>query len=125
MKQLFENESIFTHEARTEIENLPWNASPVFKGVYLKHLIKGDETEGQLSCHLVKIEPGCSIGLHNHAGKSELHEVVSGTGICNIENMEIHYKSGIISLIPADINHEVHAGKEGLFLLAKFFPALV
>lgn len=125
MQETFENGSVFAGGVHTETDTLKWNAHPAFMGVYLKHLIKGEQTGGQLSCHLVKIEPGCSIGLHNHLGKRELHEVVRGSGNCSIEDEVIEYGPGKIALIPADVNHEVNAGKDGLLLLAKFFPALV
>lgn len=108
-----------------EIEKLDWNEHPAFKGVFLKHLIKGEDTNNQLSCHLVKINANCEIGLHNHVGKTELHEVIEGNGQCSIEKETINYQSGVITFIPADVNHLVKAGNEGLFILAKFFPALL
>ncbi len=104
---------------------LAWNSHPTFRGVYLKHLITGSQTNGTLSCHLVKIEPNCSIGNHIHEGKLEVHEVIQGKGHCHIDNRETPYKTGSIALIPADTNHEVTAGEEGLFILAKFSPALL
>jgi quercetin dioxygenase-like cupin family protein len=108
-----------------DIEKLEWNAHPAFKGVYLKHLIKGESTGNQLSCHLVRIDPECEIGLHNHAGKSELHEVMDGFGECILEETTLQYRKGNVGFIPADKYHIVKAGRERLFLLAKFFPALL
>jgi quercetin dioxygenase-like cupin family protein len=93
--------------------------------VFLKHLIKGKSTDNRLSCHLVKINPGCEIGIHNHVGKTELHEILSGFGHCMIEQKEFDYHKGVIGFIPADKNHSIKAENEGLFLLAKFFPALL
>ncbi len=43
---------------------------------------------------------------------------------CSIGEKKLQYLSGTITLIPEDINHKVKAGKDGLFLLAKFVPAL-
>ncbi len=77
------------------------------------------------NCHLVKIDAGCEIGTHNHCGKTELHEVIFGHGKCFVGEKEIDYTTGKITVMPADINHKVTAGDEGLFLFAKFFPALV
>ena len=37
---------------------------------------------------------------------------------------EIEYVPGVISIMPSKVHHEVHAGEEGLFLFAKFMPAL-
>jgi quercetin dioxygenase-like cupin family protein len=108
-----------------DVEKLNWNEHSAFKGVFLKHLIKGESTDYRLSCHLVKINPGCEIGIHNHVGKNELHEIISGSGLCLIEQTEIDYHKGVIGFIPADKNHSVKAENDGLFLLAKFFPALL
>ena len=107
------------------VEDLKWNEHPVFKGVFMKHIITGEKTNGLFSSHIVKINPGCEIGLHTHEGKTEIHEIVEGTGSGFIDEKEIEYKAGIISFIPADINHHVIAGIEGLFIFAKFFPALL
>ncbi len=73
---------------------------------------------------MVKIEPDCEIGNHIHQGKAELHEIISGSGFGTVGSDKIEYKPGIISLIPADINHGVKAGAAGLMLLAKFTPSL-
>jgi quercetin dioxygenase-like cupin family protein len=121
----FETATLFDGENFYHIDDMPWNPHSVFKGVYLKHLIKGEKTNNQISCHLVKIEPGCEIGLHNHIGKTELHEVIEGYGDCITEGKGVHYKTGCVALVPADNNHKVTAGEKGLVLLAKFFPALV
>lgn len=104
---------------------IPWNSHPTFKGVYLKHLITGSQTNGTLSCHLVKIEPNCTIDNHIHEGKLEVHEVIHGKGCCHIGDRKIPYESGSIALIPSDINHKVTADQEGLYILAKFSPALL
>ncbi len=121
----FEQGKLYLNGKCIEVSNLEWNEHPTFKGVFLKHLIKGESTGNQLSCHLVKINPGCEIGNHIHVGKTELHEVLSGSGKCWIEQTKIDYREGNIGFIPADKNHSVKAGDDGLFLLAKFFPALL
>lgn len=124
-KEDLENGTLFIDGKAISIDTLPWNPHPTFKGVALKHIITGAETNGQLSCHLVRIEPNCEIGLHSHVGKTEIHEVMCGTGVCTIEQENISYKSGNVGFIPADKNHLVKADGDGLFLLAKFFPALL
>ncbi len=121
----FEKGTLFMNGENINIENLPWNEHPTFKGVFLKHVIKGKSTNNQLSCHLVKINPDCEIGLHNHAGKTELHEIIDGFGECVIEQDKLNYQKGTTGFIPADKNHLVKAGNQGLFILAKFFPALL
>ena len=117
--------TVYLKDKTISIEELKWNLHPAFKGVALKHLITGANTNNHYSSHLVKIEPGCEIGLHNHPGKIEMHEVISGKGYGYVEDTEILYVTGIVSYIEADKDHLVKAGDEGLFLLAKFFPALL
>lgn len=123
--KLFESGSIVLNGKQVMIASLPWNPNPTFHGVALKHLIKGEETDNRLSCHIVKINPDCEIGIHNHAGKVELHEIVAGSGFCLIDNVRADYQPGTTALIPADIDHKVIASDDGLYLLAKFFSALL
>ncbi len=106
-------------------KDLDWNAHAKFKGVFLKHLVKGEDTDGKFSCHLVKVESDCEIGEHIHDDKWELHEIISGEGKGMLAGKEISLKSGISMVIPKGVKHKVIAGKDGLYLLAKFIPALV
>lgn len=121
----FTNGELYINGECIDIENLTWNNHPAYKGVCLKHIIKGESTNNQLSCHIVRINPGSELELHCHPGKTELHEVINGSGTCSIEKSTITYKKGTMGFIPADRNHSVKAGDEGLILLAKFFPALL
>lgn len=110
---------------KTELKDLSWNPHPKFHGVELKHIVTGSDTEGQISCHLVKIEPNCKISLHTHENNLEIHEVIKGEGQCILGTESQTYHSGIVSIIPKNIEHEVIAGDEGLYLFAKFIPALI
>lgn len=121
----FTRGKLYINDKCINVEELQWNEHPEFKGVFLKHLIKGEKTRDQLSCHLVKINANCEIGLHHHRGKTELHEVLDGAGICMIEQQKLNYQKGVTGFIPEDKNHIVKAGTEGLLLIAKFFPALL
>ena len=107
-----------------DFDNLPWNAHPTFKGVALKHIVTAADTNGQFSYHLVRIDPGCKIGNHIHATQLETHEVISGFGECVNNGEKIDYQPGTITILPATIPHEVTAGDQGLYLFAKFMPAL-
>lgn len=91
---------------------------------HIGHIIKGEQTDGKFSYHLVRIAPGKSIKNHIHKTQLETHEVIAGSGICINDGTEIKYEHGVISIIPAAIPHEVNAGDEGLYLFAKFMPAL-
>jgi mannose-6-phosphate isomerase-like protein (cupin superfamily) len=64
------------------------------------------------------------LDTHVHEGKIEIHEVVAGKGKFYLADKETDYFVGKISVIPANTPHKVVAGKEGLYLFAKFTPAL-
>ena len=104
--------------------HFPWSKHPVFEGVELKHIITSKKTNGQFSFHLVRIAPNKKIGNHIHEKQLETHEVISGVGVCINNGVELPYKAGNISIFPIGVPHEVIAGTEGLYLFAKFMPAL-
>ncbi|MBQ8133403.1 MAG: cupin, partial [Clostridia bacterium] len=85
-----------------------------------KHIVKSEETKGAYSFHLVKIAPNCCISDHIHDPQLETHEVIAGYGKCINDDTEIMYEPGVISIMPS----KVHAGEDGLYLFAKFMPAL-
>lgn len=107
------------------VESLPWNPHPKFTGVSLRHLVTGKDTGGRLSLHHVRVDPGCAIGDHAHAGQVEIHDVLVGRGTCTLAGREIPYTPGVVGIMPADQVHRVDAGKDGLLLLATFSPPLV
>ncbi|MBC3798140.1 cupin domain-containing protein [Acetobacterium tundrae] len=76
-----------------------------------------------LAYDLVRIAPNKSIKNHIHEKQLETHEVVGGSGTCINDGTRIEYETGIISMMPAGIEHAVTAGDDGLYLFAKFFPA--
>ena len=104
--------------------DIAWSKHPVFDGVELKHIITSKATDGEHSYHLVRIAPNKSILDHIHETQLETHEVIAGEGICINDGLELVYEPGVISIMPKAIHHEVRAGKDGLYLFAKFFPAL-
>jgi quercetin dioxygenase-like cupin family protein len=110
--------------ASREIESLPWNEHPKFAGVFLKHLITGEQTGGRLSAHLVRVAAGSAIGDHVHDTQLELHEVAAGSGTCTLEGESVAYRPGTCLVIPQGVKHSVAAGDEDLIMLAKFAPAL-
>jgi len=124
VKKIEEGKIVYLNKEQ-ETASLKWNAHPTFKGVSLKHLIKGEETNSKFSCHLVKVEKGCEIGEHIHEGKWELHEIVGGSGKGILAEKEILYTIGVSTVIPEGIKHRVIAGEEDLYIMAKFVPALV
>lgn len=106
-------------------ESLPWNPHPKFAGVFLRHLVTGKDTGRRLSLHHVRIDPGCAIGDHAHAGQVEIHDVLAGRGSCTLAGAVIPYNHGVVGVMPADQVHRIEAGEKGLLLLATFVPPLV
>ena len=127
-KNLFEkfNEGgkLLLPDATITFDAIPWSKHPTFKGVELKHIITSERTDGQFSYHLVRIAPNKKIGSHIHEKQLETHEVISGTGVCVNDGVELPYETGVISIFPVGVPHEVIAGDDGLCLFAKFMPAL-
>ena len=104
--------------------DISWYPHSKFEGVEMKNIITSGETGGKFSFHLVKIAPYKKIGLHIHENQLETHEVIFGEGLCKTEDNECAYKSGRIAIFPAKTKHEITAGAEGLYIFAKFIPAL-
>jgi quercetin dioxygenase-like cupin family protein len=120
----FNQGKLILPEITKEFCNVIWSKHPTFEGVELKHLVTAKETEGKYSYHLVRIAPNYSIRQHFHETQLETHEVIMGSGECLNNGIKICYVPGVISIMPAGIEHEVNAGSEGLCLFAKFIPAL-
>jgi quercetin dioxygenase-like cupin family protein len=117
---LFAEGTLADGDKRIDLSSLPWQAHAQFAGVFLKNLVTLAQTGGKFSCHLVKIEPGQAIGRHSHPASIELHEVVGGEGVCRTEQGNIPYVPGTMGIMAAQSFHEVVAGDQGLFMLAKF-----
>ena len=127
-KNLFEkfNEGgkLLLPDTTVQFDSIPWSKHPTFEGVELKHIITSEKTGGQFSFHLVRIAPNKKIGNHIHEKQLETHEVISGAGVCVNDGVELPYEAGTISIFPVGVPHEVIAGDDGLYLFAKFMPAL-
>ncbi|MDR2854845.1 MAG: cupin domain-containing protein [Methanomicrobiales archaeon] len=124
--EAFEEGKLFLPSGQNvELKSISWSPHAVFEGVELKHLITAKETGGAFSYHLVRIAPKKAIGAHIHEVQLETHEVIAGSGMCTVDEQKIPYEIGVISVLPAGVKHEVTAGSDGLYLFAKFLPALL
>ena len=109
-KELFEkfnDGSLRLPKGQIDFGKINWNKHPTFEGV-----------------ELVRIAPNKSIKNHIHETQLETHEVIAGSGKCINDGKALDYEPGVISIMPAKVAHEVNAGPEGLYLFAKFIPAL-
>jgi len=120
----FDNGTFKSPYGEKQFGELKWNPHPTFEGVELKHLITAADTDGKFSYHLVRIAPNKSIGEHIHETQLETHEVIAGEGFCINEGLKIPYSSGTVTILKMGTPHSVTAGENGLYLFAKFIPAL-
>lgn len=120
----FNHGKLILSDGEKDFSDVTWSKHPTFEGVELKHIVTSKDTEGQFSYHLVRIAPNCSIKQHVHETQLETHEVILGAGECINDGISICYEPGVISIMPAGMKHEVNAGTDGLYLFAKFIPAL-
>ena len=111
-------------EGEILFSEIGWNKHPTFEGVELKHIITSKQTGGDFSYHLVRIAPNKSIKNHIHETQLETHEVIAGGGECINNGKALAYEPGVISIMPKKVPHKVNAGPDGLYLFAKFIPAL-
>lgn len=123
--ELFENGKIHTEVTAVQSGSIEYSAHKTFKGVYLKHLVRGEQTNNQLSCHLVKVNPYCVLDEHTHPDHLEIHEIIAGDGTFQMAGKQAEYVAGTVGVIPANTVHKVTAGKDGVYILATFSPALL
>lgn len=124
LKKRFEDGIIYTLDNDIMGQDIAYTPHPKFKGVALKHLVTGDMTDGLISCHIVKVEPGCVLDFHSHENAVEIHEVIEGSGICTIRDKNVKYNVGVLGVMPKGVPHKIAAGKDGITVLAKFAPPL-
>lgn len=120
----FINGKLILPEKTVNFAAIEWTKHPSYPGVELKHILTGKDTNNQFSFHLVRIAPNKEIGLHIHNPQLETHEIIGGSGTCLNNQTTLNYFPGIISIFSANTEHKVMAGPDGLYLFAKFFPAL-
>lgn len=124
VRGLSEGNIVYT-DKELKVKDLEWNPHPSFAGVFLKHLVKGDSSDGKFSCHLIRIKDGFEIGEHIHDGKWEFINIVGGEGKGEIAGKEIVCELGVSLVVPENVKHRIVADHGDVFLLAKFIPALL
>lgn len=70
-----------------------------------------------------RVEPGESVGLHVHTGKSEYWVVVAGRGLASIGGRDIPVAEGDVVATPPGVPHALHnTGSEPLVFLNMVRP---
>lgn len=129
LNQVFENSAsgkFFSLKPDIKLSEIDWLPHQKFPGVFMKHLVTGADTDGIISCHLVRITAGHQIGDHFHETSTEIHEMISGHGTLILDGAEHSYNPGDICYMPVGKHHSVIAPPdEDICLMAKFTPPLV
>jgi quercetin dioxygenase-like cupin family protein len=112
-------------EKELKVKDLEWNPHPSFAGVFLKHLVKGDSSDGKFSCHLIRIKDSFEIGEHIHDNKWEFINIIGGVGKGELAGKEIVCELGVSLVVPENVKHRIVADNGDVYLLAKFIPALI
>jgi quercetin dioxygenase-like cupin family protein len=123
--EIFEQGAVLFPDFETDAAEKPWCPHPAWKGVFLKDLVTGKETDGKFSYHLVRVSKDCEVMDHDHKTQWEWNLIVSGNGVFVIGDKEVTIAPGQTYVTPPGIHHIVSAGDEDLMLLAIFTPALV
>lgn len=86
----------------------------------IKRILDENELNGKCRMYAeVTLEPGCSIGYHEHHGESETYYVISGNGIYS-DNGELRMvKPGDMTFTPDGEGHAMtNSGEKDLVFMA-------
>jgi len=125
ISEIFEQAAVHFPECSDKVDSKPWYSPPGWKGVFLKDLITGKDTDGKFSYHLVRIQDHCEVPNHSHETQWEWNAILSGEGTFLLEQKIIPARIGEIFTTPPGKHHTVKAGNKDLALMAVFVPALV
>ena len=121
----FSNGKFKTPLSEKNFSVIEWVNHPKFAGVKQKNIITAKDSAGLFSYHLVYIAPNKEISLHTHENNIETHEIIAGNGKLIHSKKTFTYNSGDISLFSKGSEHAILAGENGIWLFAKFFPAII
>jgi quercetin dioxygenase-like cupin family protein len=90
-------------EAKTEIiENMCGGKGHVI----IKHILGDHELNGKAGLYAqVTIEPGCTLGFHEHHAESETYYILSGTGLYNDNGVSRTVNAGDITYTGSGFGH--------------------
>lgn len=86
----------------------------------IKHILGEKELNGKCRLYAqVTLEPGCSLGYHEHHNESETYYIISGQGIYSDNGNLRMVKAGDITFTPDGKGHAItNAGEEDLVFMA-------
>lgn len=88
--------------------------------VIIKHILGEKELNGKCRLYAqVTLEPGCSLGFHEHHGESETYYIISGEGIYSDNGNLRMVKAGEKTFTPDGCGHALsNTGNEDLVFMA-------
>lgn len=88
--------------------------------IELTHIYKQEELTGKARlCAKVVINPGCSIGLHDHVNEEEIYIILKGKGVVTDNGVSSEVGPGDSILTGGGASHSIeNFGDEPLELLA-------
>lgn len=86
----------------------------------IRHILGGKELNGKCGLYAeVVIEPGCSLGYHEHHGESETYYILSGTGNYDDNGVPRPVKAGDVTFTPSGKGHGLaNTGDDDLVFMA-------
>lgn len=90
------------------------------KYTLIKHILGKAELNGKCRLYAeVTLEPGCSIGYHEHHNESETYYILSGQGEYNDDGTVRSVQSGDVTFTPDGHGHGLkNTGDENLVFMA-------
>ncbi|MCX7747233.1 MAG: cupin domain-containing protein [Clostridia bacterium] len=88
--------------------------------IEITHVFKKEELKGKARlCATLKINPGCSIGLHEHVNEEEIFYVIRGKGLIVDNGTQFEVNEGDAILTGGGASHSVqNIGDKPLEMMA-------
>ena len=76
--------------------------------VFIEPLLGEKELAGKCGLYArVTLEPGCSLGYHEHQGESETYYILEGQGLYSDNGQEVAVKAGDTMFCPSGEGHAI------------------
>ena len=88
--------------------------------VIIKEILDAEQLNGKCGLYAqVTLEPGCSLGYHEHHGETETYYLTKGAGIYNDNGKEYPVEVGDVTFCAEGNGHGIkNAGEEDLVFVA-------
>ena len=88
--------------------------------VIIKEILDAEQLNGKCGLYAqVTLEPGCSLGYHEHHGESETYYILSGTGVYDDNGTPRSVCAGDVTFTPSGKGHGLeNSGEADLVFMA-------